>query len=297
MKVNLIDYGITSTWEEFHRLNSPYIWTGQTDSAGSAFRKDFKTALWLAKRPKGKGKDKGDAGDGEGEMEIPGVLDMRKLAQAAFRYDPNSIIHGIFMTKIDGRLRLSRALSGFIEARNVRVVESGGVKFDRVFPGGLETDAIKLNAEDGFKNVPFHRVEFTAEEITAYFSLDLALLRGYGLKKEALDLLVSLSLLKVRRFLDHGLRLRAACDLEMDGDICAIQPTGFSIPSNVDLLGTVQAAIKACTVGKLFPEPAVTLMTWQPEIKKGGKGGRSKPEPQVSDDDLVQSPENNEGGQ
>ena len=56
-------------------------------------------------------------------------------------------------------------------------------------------------------NVPFARTEFTAEKITAYFNIDLAQLRGYGLPPEAERLLTALSMYKIRRFLTEGLRL------------------------------------------------------------------------------------------
>ena len=69
------------------------------------------------------------------------------------------------------------------------------------------------DTKQGFGNVPFHRTEFTAGDITAYFNLDLALLRGYGLPDEAEKLLITLSLFKILRFCDVGLRLRTACDL------------------------------------------------------------------------------------
>jgi CRISPR-associated protein Csb1 len=244
---------------------------------------------------KGKAKDKGEEGESEGEKDIPGVLDIGKLARTLFRYDPNSIIHGAFLTKIAGRLRLSRALSGSIEARNVREVESGGVKFDRVFPGGLDLGETKLDAKSGFGNVPFHRVEFTAEKITAYFNLDLALLRGYGLPPEALELLISLSLLKVRRFLEHGLRLRTACDLELDGEIAPVHLTGFTAPAEKNLEDTVQAAIQACTDKQLFDTPAVTAMTWSPEKKQAERKPTESTHGQTVDSEPHDVPGDDEG--
>ena len=69
-----------------------------------------------------------------------------------------------------------------------------------------------LDAKEGFGNVPFHRTEFTAEKITAYFNLDLSLLRGYGLGEDATDLLIALALfedqpLPLRRLaLTHSMR-------------------------------------------------------------------------------------------
>ena len=74
---------------------------------------------------------------------------------------------------------MPRALTGFIEARGVTVAPSGGVKNDIVNPSG--------DTKRGFGNVPFHREEYCGE-ITAYFNLDLALIRGFGLgEQEAED--------------------------------------------------------------------------------------------------------------
>ena len=83
---------------------------------------------------------------------MPGVLDLRKLAKVAFRYDPNSVIHGLFLEKVAGRLRLTRLLSGFIEARNVRAADCGGVKFDRVLPNPKQ---FGLDAKTGFGKCSF----------------------------------------------------------------------------------------------------------------------------------------------
>lgn len=105
--------------------------------------------------------------------------------------------------------------------------------------------------------------EFTAKSITAFFSLDLAQLRGYGLGDDAWKLLVALSLWKVRRFLDSNMRLRTACELELlDGDkpIHAKRPDGFTLPSAKDLAEAIGDLIKKCK--PLFAQPAITELTW-----------------------------------
>jgi CRISPR-associated protein Csb1 len=165
----------------------------------------------------------------------------------------------VFIAKSDlagGRLRLTRALSGFIEAEHVRIAESGGVKNDRVDPSG--------DTKQGFGNVPFHRTEFTAKRITAFFNVDLALLRGYRLPRVAMDLLVTLSLFKIRRFLSTGLRLRTACDLEA-GDLKAKRPEDFTVPLESELLKECHELIGACRREKLFANPAITEVKWEPQ--------------------------------
>lgn len=160
--------GTTTTLQESHRLNSAYLWSLSADKNLKAFQQALSAAVGVKIR-KSK-KDKAKEAEGEGGDEPNGILDMRKIARGLFKFDPNTVLHGAFLEKIDGRLRLARALSGFIEARKVRVAESGGVKNDRVDPSG--------DSGQGFANVPFHRTEFVADSITAYFNLDLALLRG-----------------------------------------------------------------------------------------------------------------------
>ena len=79
----------------------------------------------------------------------------------------------------------------------------------------------------------FTEPEYTAQHITAYFNLDLAQIRAYGLGESADRFLITLALWKIRKFLDTGLRLRTACDLDVVGDLSATRPTEFDIPSGV----------------------------------------------------------------
>lgn len=251
---------LTNSVLEAHRINSPYILEGDDKSVFNKLKQDA-------------------AG-----ME-QGPVDIRALARLILKYDPNAVIHGVFLAKSDlagGRLRLPRLLSGFIEASEVRPAESGGVKNDRVDPSG--------DTKQGFGNVPFHRTEFVAEEIKAYFNLDLALLRGYGLGhnsdakgdgefqwSDPEKLLIALSLFKIRRFLSAGLRLRTACDLEIAGDgLLATRPDDFKIASEANLLTECTRLIKTCAEKGLFAKPPITEVEWKPVKKKGGKGGKSE---------------------
>lgn len=230
---------LTNSVLEAHRINSPYILKGQDKTVFDKLKQDA------------------------ADMEI-GPVDIRALSKLILRYDPNAVIHGVFLAERDlagGRLRLPRLLSGFIEASDVHPAESGGVKNDRVDPSG--------DAKQGFGNVPFHRTEFVAKEIKAYFNLDLALLRGYGLSDEATKLLIALSLFKIRRFLSTGLRLRTACDLEMIGDVTVMRPNGFQIADEKTLLDECKGLIGACKT--LFADPPVTEVVWKPGRKKEGK--------------------------
>ena len=242
---------------EFHRLNSPYIMSG-TRADGKTFFQVVKDELGLKSSPKKK--TEGDDGDSDKETDgVEGVINLRHLAKVCFRYDPNALIHGVFLEKIAGRLRHPRALSAFIEASGVLRADSGGVKFDRAMPAPKEG----LNAKGGYGNVPFHRTEFTAQSITAYFTLDLAQIRGYCLGNDATAFLTALSLWKVRRFLDVGLRLRTACDLEEHPDhpIKVYRPLdGFTLPSAESLAKQLGELLIQCK--SLFAEPTITELIW-----------------------------------
>lgn len=225
---------LTNSILEAHRINSPYILEGKDKSVFNEIKNDA-------------------AG-----MEI-GPIKLKDLAKLIFKYDASAVLHGVFLAKSElagGRLRMTRALSGFIEARNVRTADSGGVKNDRVNPSG--------DTKQGFGNVPFHRTEFVAEEIKAYFNLDLALLRGYGLGQSATSLLIAMSLFKVRRFLSTGLRLRTACDLQAVDGLSITAPAGLSLPNEEVLLQECEKLIQNCK----SQFAGVTEVKWQPAKDK-----------------------------
>ncbi len=180
-------------------------------------------------------------------------------------------------------MRVVRTLSGFIEAEGVSIAENGGTKFDKNFARTEEN----ADAETGYGTLPFHRTEFVAKEIKAYFNLDLALLRGHGLSDDATKLLIALSLFKVSRFLSTGLRLRTACDLEVDGDLAVTRPSRFVIADEKSLLGECQELIGKCK--PFFADPAATKVEWKPDNKKAkGKkeqGGEEAVDEDVKDDE------------
>jgi len=242
---------------EAHRINSEYVMkesrrittaSGQRKVAQKSFNEEFAAEIGYEK---------------------DGRVDWQKFYRALFKYDPNSLIHGCFLEEIGGRLRVTRILSGFIEASGVTGAESGGVKNNIVQP--------ELKGGEG--NVPFHRTEFVAKEIKAYFNLDLALLHGYGLNDDSAKLLIALSLFKVRRFLSTGLRLRTACDLEMIGDVAVMRPIGFQVSGEKTLLDECKRLIGACKTR--FTDPPVTEVEWKASKKKA----KDKKGEQDSDDE------------
>ncbi len=214
-----------------HRLNSPYILEGNDKTVFDMLKAEL------------------------ADME-EGRVDLRKLAATLLRVDVNAILHGVFLAKKElagGRLRLPRALSSFIEAEDVKVAASGGVKLDSVNPKG---DTAK-----GFGNVPYARDEYVSPKIVGYFNLDLAQIRAFGLGGNVEKLLIGLALFKIQRLLDAGLRLRTACDLECTG-LRVTRPDGFQIPALDELEHIMPELIEAVATEKRFNEPRVTEVTY-----------------------------------
>ena len=95
-------------------------------------------------------------------------------------------------------------------------------------------------------------------------------------------MLITLALWKIRRFLDTGLRLRTACDLELAEGLKVTRPKGFEMPSLADLDNAIREEINACVQAGLFADPPVTKITWRaPKTqarKKEGAEEEAEPE-------------------
>lgn len=132
--IKVVDKGekpLTNSVLEAHRINSPYILEGKDKSIFNVLKADL------------------------ADME-EGRVDIRRLAGTLLKFDPNALLHGVFLAKKElagGRLRLPRSLSAFVEAKDVKVAASGGVKNDAVNPSG--------DTNKGFGNVPFSRDEYS----------------------------------------------------------------------------------------------------------------------------------------
>lgn len=243
---------LTDSMLEAHRINSPYLLEGKDKQFFSGLKSEL------------------------GGLE-EGPIDRKKLAEVLLKFDIGSLIHGVFLAKKDlagGRLRIARALSAFIEASGAAVAASGGVKNDHVNPSG--------DTKSGFGNVPFARDEFVADEIVLHVNLDLAQIRGYGLEENAEELLILLSLYRLRKLIDGDLRLRTACDLEpVDREnVVASRPQGFVLPSLPTLEEAVNTAIGNCHGAMVH-----TTVTFEDELKKG------KDTDEAGDDDETENDE------
>lgn len=223
---------LTNSVLEAHRINSPYILEGKDKSVFDMLKKE------LAYMEEGR-------------------VDIRKLASTLLKVDSNAVLHGVFLAKKElagGRLRLPRALSAFIEAEDIKIAASGGVKNDSVNPKG---DTAK-----GFGNVPFARDEYISPKIVAYFNLDLAQIRAFGLGINAENLLISLALFKILSFLETGLRLRTACDLDLKA-INIKRPVGFQLPKLETLKAALPDLIGSVAKEGRFNEPRVLEVAYE----------------------------------
>lgn len=226
---------LTTSVLESHRINSPYV----LEAKDKTFYNKLKGEL--------------------GALET-GRVDIQLLAKTLLKYDINSLLHGVFLAKSDlagGRLRLPRALSGFVEADRVTIAPSGGVKRDDVNPSG--------DTSKGFGHVPFHRDEYTGN-IKAFFNLDLAQIRGYRLGKEVEDLLIMLALFKMRKVIQDGLRLRTSCDLETCGEPVVKRPDDFVLPALQEIEKVLPALIQKAKVN--FTDPPVTTVVYEAALEK-----------------------------
>ena len=223
---------LTNSVVEAHRLNSPYILEGKDRSVLNLLKERLAS------------------------MEI-GRVDMGELAKVLLEFDTNALLHGVFLAKsklAGGRLRLQRSLSAFIEAVDAEVATSGGVKNDSVDPRG--------ETAKGFGNVPFSRDEWVASRITAYFNLDLRQIRAFGLGSDVENLLIAMALFKIRKLLAEGLRLRTACDFDLQG-IEVNRPVNFDIPSLTDLEQELPGLIQKVAAQGHFGDPVVLTVTYK----------------------------------
>jgi len=125
-------------------------------------------------------------------------------------------------------------VTAVMEAHDVRPVVSGGVKRDDVNP----TTGESRTSSEGYGFVPFGRTEYTAERIELGVAVDVEQIRGYGLSEAETNLLLAVALWEIRTLLDHPLRLRTACDLDLDR-VEVRRPSGWELPSADDLASEI----------------------------------------------------------
>ncbi|MFD0692337.1 type I-G CRISPR-associated RAMP protein Csb1/Cas7g [Actinomadura fibrosa] len=214
---------LTSSRLEAHRLASAFVRDSTLD--GTKMLQVIKDRLGLAK-------------------DTP--LDRTAMARALLGLDPFCLLHGVFFSHKEwiGQPRFPRAISAVIEAYDVRQAVSGGRKSDHV-RHQLDKDGNGGGTSEGYGSIPFHRIEWTARQIKAMFSIDVELLRSYGLDDHTTELLATIAVWEIRSLLSRGLRLRTACDLDLTDTLPASLPPldeleeriNTLLPSATDLTG------------------------------------------------------------
>jgi CRISPR-associated protein Csb1 len=227
---------MTSSRLEPHRLASAYIMEGAvvgTDQTGHDW---FRERLGLVEQV---------------------AIDQRRVARALFEIDPVSLVHGVFFARPGWpwQPKVARSVTCFIDADDVRPAISGGVKTDSVNSKGG-------NADTGYGYVPHQRVEYTAQRIVAYLTIDHEQVRSYGLDDAATEVVEALIGFEIAQlFSGDGLRLRTACDLKVE-DI-----GGGEIAAPAAALDRLQSAIHACdSLGE------ITDVVWTERKGKKTKG-------------------------
>ena len=230
---------LTSSVREPHRLASPYVLGAKRGDA--VYRDEMKTALVANKqRP----------------------VHIWKLIPAIFERDPGCVLHGVFLEEIDGRIRLPRLVSAYIEASSPNQANSGGV-----YRG-------EVTAKD---NIPYPRQEFTSSEITASFIFHLSTLTGYGLDEPKNRFLQAWALYKIDRFLHQHLRLRTACEFDvvelmitLDGQPKNLGGGEGKWPSSQDILAKFTETRDACfprqTEGNEWAQRGVTVVIYAVDV-------------------------------
>lgn len=236
---------LTSSRTEAHRLASAFV----KDSALGGV--DMKTVI----------RDRLGLRD-----DVP--LAPREIAGAVMALDPLCLIHGVFFAESasvwPGQPKIARAVTGFVEATMTERAESGGVKRDHVRHAIVEGAG---GSSEGYGTIPFHRTEWTAGEITAFFTIDVGQITSYGLGAAATELLVAIAQWEIRSLLDAGLRLRTACDLAPISDVIADRD-GVELSSADGLAQRIRELIPKC--GELLGDGPIEVV-WNGGLKKSTK--------------------------
>ena len=212
---------VVTTLSEGHRLASTYFLDGRVVEDGKPGDRKFGDVL----------RDEFKIAD-LGKKSHPLPEQWWTVFKTIFRYDPNSIVHGVLFPAMG--IKLPRMLTAHLEAFGASRIRSSGVKFDRL---GKTSSGQPIFSVD----------EETASEIIATFVVDLALLRSFGrgdrgLSDEQKEFLLALALWKIERLLRGPFRYRTNCDLElhelrMRGGEEPVDPPAIDITSAIKCAG------------------------------------------------------------
>lgn len=219
-----------------------------------------------------------------GKRSHPLPQDWWNVFKTIFKYDPNSLVHGILFPAMG--IKIPRLLTAHLEAFGAERVASAGVKFDKLL---ITTSGQPIFAVD----------EETAREIRATFVIDLALLRSFGrtdekeskkvvhgLSDAQKELLLGLALWKIGRLLRQPFRFRSRCDLHLS----TLRRADSDIADELKI-ESLQVDIGAQIKAAYFPDAnkvlsQVTQVYWPAgEIFKKAKEKADTPESQTAGDE------------
>ena len=226
---------VVTTLSEGHRLASTYFLDGKSVGTGEPSDRKFGEVL----------RDGFGIAD-LGKRSHPLPEQWWAVFKTIFRYDPNSLVHGVLFPGMG--IKLPRMLTAHLEAFGASRVRSSGVKFDKL---GKTSSGQPIFSVD----------EETASELVATFVIDLALLRSFGRGSHGLngaqkEFLLSLALWKIERVLRGPFRYRSNCDLELR----ELRVRGREEPVHLPAIDIESALEKAG-----FDESPVTQVYWPAE--------------------------------
>jgi CRISPR-associated protein Csb1 len=168
--------------------------------------------------------------------------DWWQIYKTVFQYDPNSLVHGIWL--VNEQIKISRLLTASLEGFGAARVGRTGVKFDRL---GKTLSGQPIFAVD----------EETAREIRATFILDLALLRSYGRSDKGLNdnqkkLLLGLALWKIKSLLAQPFRFRSQCYLQCTRVV--LSPDGKASSEESDKEPGLPALLSNLSISQLIKD-------------------------------------------
>jgi len=205
------EHVVCTTLTEGHRLASDYFVGSKVRKGEELFREVLQREMRVRKlagkeQPDKKASAKRKSDKKEASEKYFYYPDgWGAIYSTIFKYDPNSLVHGILFAK--EQIKIARFLTAHHEAEKVTQVSTTGVKFDKL---GKTVSGQPI----------FAVTQQTALATKATFILDLALLRSYGQGAEGLTaaqkrLVLELALWKIQRLVARPFRFRSGCYLEL----------------------------------------------------------------------------------
>jgi CRISPR-associated protein Csb1 len=253
---------VVTSFSEGHRLASTYFLAGTIGDPAQKFGDKLRGEFGLQDL---------------GNRTHPLPNDWWNVFKTIFRYDPNSLVHGILFPALG--IKLPRVLTATLDAFDAARVGTAGVKFDKL---GKTNSGQPIFAKD----------EETASEIRATFVIDLSLIRSFGrgedkgLNHAQKQLLFGLALWKIGKLLSSSFRFRSECDLELEG---------IKIGGTDGEISALNVAIGNLITNAGFQDPRITKVYWpDSELFKPAKEKDDSSQDGESDSDGDEIEEGND---